>query len=95
MSRPVTALCNNCGKITDVNYKKKRHPKEVRETYFKCEFCNKKYICFVTDKRVRKMQRKRDSLKGDYNIDKRLQIQEEINERMARLKDSMIRGVNQ
>lgn len=91
MTRSVTALCNECGKITDVVFKQKHHPNKIQETYFKCEHCFYHYTSFVTDTKVRKLHRKRDNTKGIYNAEKRLEIQEEINSRMFRLKDNLIR----
>lgn len=87
MSRPVTALCDQCGKITDVEFKEQRHPNDIHETYFKCEHCYYHYTSFVTDKWVRKMQRKKDTLTTK---DKRLEIQEQINNRMSQLKYNLI-----
>ena len=57
MTETVTALCNHCDYITDVVFKERKHPNDIRETYFKCEHCFYHYTSFVTDKRVRKMQR--------------------------------------
>ncbi|MED3738968.1 hypothetical protein [Virgibacillus pantothenticus] len=36
------------------------------------------------------MQRKKRNLKGHYNIQKRLDLQEEINQRMTKLKHNLI-----
>ena len=89
MTKPVTALCDKCGKITDVEFKQKHHPNKIQETYFKCEYCYYHYTSFVTDTKVRKLQRKRDSTKK-YEVDKRLEIQEEINSRMSWLKYNLV-----
>lgn len=86
MNRPVTAMCDNCHKITDVVFKEQRHSNEIRETYFQCEHCHYRYTSYVTDKRVRKMQRKKSNLPWD----KRLELQEEINSRMSQLKYNLI-----
>ena len=86
MNRPVTALCDNCHKITDISYKQTKHPNDIRETYFKCEHCYHHYTAFVTDTKVRKMQRKKNSL----DWDKRLEIQKQINQRMSQLKYNLI-----
>lgn len=84
------AKCDHCSKLTKIKFKEKKHPNEVKETYFKCEHCHHRYVCFVTDKKVLKMQRKKRNLKGHYNIQKRLDLQEEINQRMAKLKHNLI-----
>lgn len=90
MSRPVTTICDNCGKITDVEFKEQRHANDIRETYFKCEHCFYHYTSFVTDSEVRKMQRKRDGMTGDRNTDNRLKLHEQVKERMAILKYNLI-----
>ncbi|MEK3909640.1 hypothetical protein [Oceanobacillus sp. FSL W7-1309] len=86
MTRPITAMCDNCHKITDVLFKEKRHPNDIRETYFKCEHCYHHYTAFVTDSKVRKMQLKKPSLTWG----KRLELQEDINSRMSKLKYNLI-----
>ena len=91
MSKPITALCNHCGTITDVKYQHKNHPNGIEETFFKCEHCFYHYTCFVTDPRVRKMQRKRASMTGPHNAMKRLNLFDEIGERMAKLKNNLIK----
>lgn len=86
MTRPLTAMCDNCHKITDVSFKHTKHPNDIQEIYFKCEHCYYHYTSYVTDKKVRKMQRKKNSLAWD----KRLEIQEQINQRMSQLKNNLI-----
>lgn len=81
-----TALCNQCDKITDVILKEEQHPNKIQETYFKCEHCYYRYTCFVTDAKVRKLQRKISTV----TLDKRLSMQEEINDRMGKLKYNLI-----
>lgn len=85
-----TGKCDHCSKFTKIEFKEKKHPNEIIETYFECEHCHHRYVCFVTDKKVRKMQRKKNGLKGNYNFQKRLDLQEEINERMDKLKHNLI-----
>lgn len=87
ISRTVTALCDNCGKITDVNFKEKKHPNEIRETYFSCEHCYYHYTSFVTDSKVKKLQRKRD---GSTISDERLRLHDQISQRMSLLKYNLI-----
>jgi hypothetical protein len=87
MTSPVTALCNNCQKITDVNFKEQSHPNDIRETYFECEHCYYHYTSFVTDKKVRRLQRKRD---GSPILDERLRLHEQISQRMSSLKYNLI-----
>lgn len=86
MTQLLTAICDNCHKITDVDYKHTKHPNDIRELYFKCEHCYHRYTAFVTDSKVRKMQRKKPSLTWG----KRLEIQNNINQRMSQLKHNLI-----
>lgn len=84
------ALCDKCNRVTDINYQVKKHPNDIQETYFKCDQCHYHFTCFVTDKKVRKMQGKRDTLKGVHNAEKRIDIQEDINNRMNQLKHNLV-----
>lgn len=86
----VTAICNECQKITDIEYQERYHAKGIKEVYFKCEHCYQHYTAFVTDIKVRKMQRKKDSFKGLHFATKRLEMQKDINLRMAQLKYNLI-----
>ena len=90
LPRPLNGLCDNCEKITVVEFKEKKHPNNIQETYFKCEYCFFHYTSFVTDAKVRKMQRKRETLKGDHNLQKRIELFEEIGRQMTRLKYNLI-----
>lgn len=82
---PLTALCDQCNYITDVVFNKAKHPNGIEETYFTCEHCHYRYTSFVTDSWVRKKQK--DKLT---TATKRLELQEEINNRMSRLKYNLI-----
>lgn len=94
MTKPVTALCNHCGKITDVVFKETHHPNKIRETYFKCQYCYYHYTSFVTDTKVRKMQKKAKDLRMSGRRTNKTQelfkLQEQINERMSWLKNNLI-----
>lgn len=46
--------------------------------------------CFVTVKKVRELQRKRENLKGPHNALKRLELFKEIRQRMTRLKYNLV-----
>ena len=93
MTRPILATCNHCENITTIEYKTKKHPKGLTETYFNCMVCNHHYTCFVTDKKVREMQKKAKNLRmvsKFRDVTNELQsLQEKINERMERLKKSV------
>lgn len=100
MNKPLTALCDHCGKITDVEFKEQSHPNNIKETYFKCEHCFYHYTSFVTDTWVRKKQRHaqhlRSNIRNGYSItnvhatDELMKLQEEINSRMSQLKYNLI-----
>ena len=87
MTETVTALCNHCDYITDVVFKEKKHPNDIRETYFKCEHCFYHYTSFVTDKRVRKMQRQ---LQVGGRQNGKVKLFEDIKSRMSELKYNLI-----
>lgn len=89
MTQPLTAICDNCGYITDVVFKEKNHPNKIKETYFKCEHCFYQYTSFVTDTKVRKMQRKLKQMAAGRRAD-RTKLHNNITERMSRLKYNLI-----
>lgn len=93
MTRPILATCNHCENITTIEYKTKKHPKGLTETYFKCVVCNHHYTCFVTDKKIKQMQMKAKNLRRVMQFkdvkDELQSLQEKINERMNRLKEQV------
>ena len=89
MANPIKALCNNCGKITDIEYLVTHHPESIQETYIECEHCQVHTVCFVTDSTVRKMHEDKDKLTDS---DKRIKLQDEINGRMTALKQELIKS---
>ena len=89
MTNPIKALCDNCEKITDIEYLVTYHPKSIQETYIECEKCNDHITCFVTDSSVRKMHEDKDKLTDS---DKRIELQDEINGRMTALKQELIKS---
>lgn len=90
MTQQVTALCNECGKITDVIYKEQIHPNNIQETYFKCEHCFYHYTCFVTDAWVRKTHKVAARLRETKQVSKLEKLQKQINERMSQLKYNLV-----
>ena len=90
MTQPVHATCVKCNEIFSVKYIEVYHSKGIKETFFNCTHCQRKYVCFVTDHEVRKMQKDKAKLIGIHNANKRLQMQDKINQRMARLKMELI-----
>lgn len=89
MSRPILATCNHCENITTIEYKTKKHPKGLTETYFKCVVCNHHYTCFVTDQKVRDMQSRAKRLRAAGKQKELQELQEKINKRMAKLKQNI------
>lgn len=86
------ALCDKCNRITDIEYKVKKHPNTFKETYFECDQCNYHFTCFVTDNKVRKMQRALKALRQS-NKAKTEYLQErqkQINLRMEMLKQKVM-----
>lgn len=92
MTKQLTALCDHCNKITDVIFKKEKHPNGIEETYFKCEHCFYRYTSFVTDKWVRKQQGNLKAMprKNNGNIKLMDEKQIQINKRMEMLKYNLI-----
>lgn len=52
------ATCDECEKEFTIKLKTKDHGISIKESYFVCSNCKKKYVAFVTDPECRKMQRK-------------------------------------
>jgi phage terminase large subunit GpA-like protein len=94
MTKPILARCNHCENITTIEYKTKKNPKGLTETYFKCVVCNHHYTCFVVDKKVKQMQTKARNLRRVMqfkDVRNELQsLQEKINARMDKLKQELV-----
>lgn len=94
MTKPILARCNRCENITTIEYKTKKHPKGLTETYFKCVVCNHHYTCFVVDKKVKQMQMKAKNLRRVMQFkdvrDELQSLQEKINARMDKLKQELV-----
>lgn len=82
----IKGTCDNCGKVFNVKYREKRHPKKIIETYFNCKHCKKKYFCFATDSEVRQLQE--EIIKVDSPFI-RSAMQNKINEKMKKLKERL------
>lgn len=92
MTQPLNGTCDNCGDITPITFKTRPHPNGIEETYFTCKHCAHHYVCYVTDYKVRAMQRRKGKMIGGSRIDDRLAAQETINERMEVLKHELTDG---
>lgn len=86
MSKPLTATCDKCGDITNVNFLEVYKPGGIKVTSFNCQHCQHNYVCFVTDHDVRHMQKVKGGLNGEGKAEERLRLQEDINARMDVLK---------
>lgn len=84
----LTAVCNNCNKITDVYFEQDYHPNKIQETYFECGHCYYRYTSFVTDAWVRKKQRQAVLLRSKNKPVE--ELQEQINNRMSVLKYNLV-----
>lgn len=89
-------ICESCEEISQVEFEVKYHPKGVQETYFECDRCGKQYPCFYTDERVRKMQEQlRKSRNAENKTNSEIKAiqhkQEDVNDRMNKLEQSMKR----
>lgn len=58
------AICNYCDKETAVEFEERKHPRGLRETYFRCNRCGEHYTCFVTDARVRRLHKEVKAMRG-------------------------------
>lgn len=91
MTRPVFATCDHCNEIFTVKYKETQHPKGIKETYFTCIHCGKRYTSFVTDDKVRQMHKKIIRMRrGNAKTQELMKLQTEINYRMTKLKQELI-----
>jgi|SRR5690625_640794 len=84
--------CDKCSTYMDITLQKKKHPRDIREVYFKCGQCHYHYTVSVTDKRVRKVQRKmkQKGIRFTNNKEDRTKEQTEIEDTMSRLKSNLI-----
>ena len=76
-----------CNKVFEnPEFKEEKLEYDVREIYFRCPHCGKKYTCFYTDREIRKLQALQRKT-GDINEFNNLK--EKVTERMNKLKDRM------
>jgi len=81
------ATCNKCTKIFKIHLKEKDHPRGIKEHYFLCKYCKKRYTSFITDKKVRSLQKE---MKRTTDVEKRTEIQKEVSSRMEVLKSEVV-----
>lgn len=90
MTRPILSKCDHCQNATTIDFKIEHHPEGLQETYFECDVCNHRYICFVTDQRVRDWQKEAKRLRETKKQVELLELQERINQRMVKLKQMVV-----
>lgn len=61
------ATCDECEKEFTIKLRTKDHGISIKESYFVCSNCKKKYIAFVTDPECRKMQREIAEIREEKN----------------------------
>src|SRR5690625_3534011 len=83
-------FCDECNKQITIDLKEKRHPREIHEVYFKCNHCFYHYTVSVTNKRVRKLQRRMKQRGIPYTKGGTSKEQLEIDDTMTRLKHNLI-----
>src|SRR5690625_1801372 len=85
--------CDECNRYFKINLKEKKHGRGVIETYFTCPCCEKVYTAFVTDAIVRRRQREIKRLYEKFNkindVNDRIKMQREIEQKKRRLKPLM------
>lgn len=82
------SICDECGLETNVEFIEADRPRGIKETYFRCDMCGTHYTCFVTDAKVRRMQKDIDKLRGtgtDITAP-----QDEVGRLMAKLKETFL-----
>lgn len=76
----VQVSCDNCGKLFKIKAKTKTHRVNIKETYFRCPHCKKKYISFVIDGECRRLQREIVSLMKSKYVPASMLVNGEIND---------------
>lgn len=72
--------CDQCGKSFRIKLKTKTHNVVIKESYFVCPGCKKKYTAFVTDAECRKLQRDIRALRKSKEIPAQQFVEEKITE---------------
>jgi len=77
------ATCDECNLEFDVVFKTVKKARGIHETYFRCDKCFVHTTCFITNGKVRRLQRE---IKQEGSASKREAMQAEINATMDELK---------
>lgn len=86
------AVCNEgCNKQFELTeLKELKHDNDIIETYFKCPKCGKEYICFYTDKDIRKLQAELSNKWGKSSRKEIEELQVKVKNKMNTLKSKML-----
>lgn len=57
------ATCSECGLLTRVEFKERKFGRGLHETYLTCENCHVKTTAFITNAKVRKLQKESEELR--------------------------------
>lgn len=79
-----TQGCNQI--FEDPVFKEEKVKDDIREVYFKCPHCGKKYTCFYTDREIRKLQALQRKTKDLVEFDR---LKDKVTNRMNKLKEEM------
>lgn len=81
-------ICTNgCNKeFEDPKFEEDKVKMDIREVYFKCPHCGKKYNCFYTDIGIRRLQALQRETKDTKEFEK---LKEKVTNKMNRLKEYM------
>jgi len=82
-------VCSECGIKSKIKFKERQLPKGIKETYIKCPICSDHKTCFITDKKVRELQKEVNRLrnKSRKTIEIINDIQAKQNEIIKRMDD--------
>jgi len=74
--------CDECNQEFDVKFKKRKFGRGLEETYFKCGNCYVHTTCFITNGKVRRLQK---LMHAETIPDRKLEMLDEIGEIMDEL----------
>ena len=81
-------ICNlGCNKIFENPiFKEAKVKDDIREVYLKCPHCGRKYVCFYTDREIRKLQALQRKTKDQREFNK---LKDKVTIKMNKLKENM------
>lgn len=79
--------CDECRKEFDIDkFEEETIKEDIREIYFKCPHCNKKYNCFYTNRSIRRLQALQRKTKDNKEFER---LKADVTNRMNTLKEKM------